>query len=329
MSSEDCVIAIDIGGTQTKLGLVDRKGSCLLQESFDTPPSNLSDFLVTLKSRITALKKKATHRSIIGLSIGAPAVDRLSECVVFPPNLPWPSRTPIGQLLSDEFHLPSLLLNDAEAAALGELAYGRAKGLPHFIYITLGTGLGAACVLNGSLIEGTKGISMELGHMCFRKGGRSCGCGKKGCLESYVSATALKRNFLQLYAQSPTDSLLSEASIHQLSARDIIEAAQSSDPLAQGAIQQTATWLGEALSHVVQITGITDIFLAGGLARSAKLMLPTIQQSIEEHLMPMLRSQVQVAVSSLLSDNPALLGAAYYFFQRKTRSSASENDQEK
>ena len=308
------VIAIDIGGTRTKLALVDPSGAQLCGTAFDTPQTDLNDFLEALSVAINALRG-AKQRQIIGLAVGAPAVDRRKGRVFMPPNLPWPEETLLSELLSTIYKLPVVLLNDAEAAAIGEMAYGRAKHLRDFVYITLGTGLGAACILNGALLEGSHGIAMEVGHMCFRKNGRKCGCGKRGCLETYVSATALRRTYFELYRGE--EQMLGHAKT--LSAEAI--ALRTNDPFAEEAIKQTAVWFGEALANVVQITGIGSIFVAGGLAKSADLLLPVARTALEDALMPALRGQVTVEASMLLDAQPALLGAAHYFFQQHTKKS--------
>ena len=318
---EELVIALDIGGTHTKAGLVNREGKCLLSTRFDTPSTNFQDFLKELEHSIAPLQEEKAHR-IVGLSVAVPSVN-VRGFVLSPPNLPWPTRTPLVKHLEKKFGYPTLLLNDANAAALGELAYGAAQGLTDFVYITLGTGLGSAVVANGELIKGAKGVATEMGHMCFRKSGRRCTCGKRGCLETYVSATALRRTFLQLCSEEHREHTLYSKKIGYLKTKSVIKAAKSKDPTALQAVEQTGKWLGEALANVATLTGPSAIFIAGGLAKSASLFLPIAKQALEEEIYSSLRSKVELQVSSLLVENPAVLGAAYYFFKNQQTSSKS------
>ena len=313
---EALVIALDIGGTHTKVGLVDREGKCLERVRFDTPSTTFECFMRSLTKVLSPLQEIAGER-LVGFGVGAPSVNTRLGCVVSPPNLPWPKETPLRKHLEATFGYPALLLNDADAAAVGELAYGSAQGLSDFVYITLGTGLGSSIVANGELLQGAEGVAAEMGHICFRKNGRSCTCGKRGCLEAYVSATALARTFLQLCGEEHKTHLLHKRRIGKLKAKSVLEAAKEGDALALQATEQTGRWLGEALAGVANLIAPSSIFIAGGLAKSAALFLPAAEQTFEKELYSTFRDKVQLQVSGLLAENPALLGAAHYFFKNQ------------
>ena len=303
------VASVDVGGTYTKLGLVNKEGIFASKASFSTPKNNFSSFLDELEGAFTALRAQTPSQSVIGFSVGAPSVDTLLKSVVSPPNLPWPSQTPLAQHIESRFKLPTLLLNDADAAALGEYVYGKAKKCQNFAYLTLGTGLGAAFMVEGRFLHGGFGITPELGHICFRKNGRLCRCSKRGCAETYISATGLADTF---------EAYRKKAGLPARSTSDvpaILAGARAKDPLAQRACQTTGTWLGEILAHVIHITGSTSVFLAGGIVKSAETFLPHAHKSMEKQLLPSLRGKVRLDVSGLLEENPALLGAAHHFFK--------------
>lgn len=314
MEAQPLVIGVDIGGTHTKIGLVNPKGACLASSRFDTPRTDFKDFLHTLKKNVDELSPQVSAHTVVGLSVGAPSVNSLSQCVISPPNLPWPEQTPLLEELKALFGLPVLLLNDADAAALGELRYGKAQGLKDFAYITLGTGLGSSFVVQGRLLEGAYGVAAELGHVCFRKGGRRCRCGKRGCLETYVSARGLKRTLLQVWGEESIHTAMTSKKIDKLKTKTIVAAAQGGDPIAKQALSQTGTWLGEALANVLNVTGSAAVFVAGGLAKSASLFLPVAQESMNAALLPALRGKIRLEASSLLDNNPAILGSAHHFF---------------
>ena len=304
------VIGVDVGGTHTKLGAVSTSGACLNQSIFNTPRS-INTFLKTLKAHIQNIQ---AHTHIVGLAVGAPSVNSLTKKIEAPPNLGW-GEVPLAKCLEETFAIPIHLMNDADAAAIGEWKYGKAKGLQDLIYITLGTGLGSALVLGGRLLEGAHGISAELGHVQLIKNGRTCNCGKKGCLEGYVSARGLKRTTVSLLRKGKS-SLLAQYSSKTLTARHIIEAANRKDPLAVEAFQRTGAWLGEKLAEVVNITGCTNIFIAGGVSKGADVLLPATEKTLRAHVLVQLQDKVQISCSSLLANNPAILGAAHMLWRK-------------
>ena len=309
----EVVIGIDIGGTYTKLGSVNKTGLCIGQSHFHTPTS-INIFLETLKAHIQkVIAQTHLHLQVIGLAIGAPSVNSLTQKIEAPPNLGW-GDVPLASILENYFTVPTRLMNDADAAAIGEWQYGKAKGLQNFIYITLGTGLGSALILGNHLLEGTHGIAAELGHVQLIKNGRVCNCGKRGCLESYVSANGLKRTVSGLLRKNKS-SLLVQYHTKTLTAQHIIEAANQQDKLAIEACHRTGRWLGEKLAEVVNITGCTDIFVAGGLAQGLHTILPTAKASLRAHILVPLQDKIHITSSSLLRNNPAILGASYMLWK--------------
>jgi glucokinase len=308
----DVTVGIDIGGTNTALGFVDDQGRCLAESSVPTLAQDPAGSLVArLAARIEELYGPLADRTaIIGIGIGAPNANYYRGTVENPPNLRWKGITPLVALFKERFDVPVVITNDANAAALGELRFGAGKGLRDIIVITLGTGLGSGIIANGDLIYGADGFAGEIGHTLVEPAGRWCGCGKRGCLEAYASATGICRTVFEMLCDRREESEFRSVSFNQLTAKMISEAAQRGDPIARAAFEYTGEILGMKLADSVEHTSPEAIILFGGLANAGDLIFAPTKRSLEEHLLPIFRNKVKVIPSGLPEGNSAVLGAA-------------------
>jgi glucokinase len=306
------VIGVDIGGTFTKFGLVDHEGNVLLEGSMSTDVHNkVEDYQESLYNEIKkAIIPVKDTIEIKGIGFGAPNGNYYKGTIEFAPNLKWKGIIHFADLFKKYYHVPVVLTNDAKAAAIGEGLYGGAKGMKDYIIITLGTGLGSGFVSNGELIYGFDGFAGELGHTIVDPNGRQCGCGRKGCLETYASATGIKRTAFQFIADSIEDSELRKYSFNELTAEKIYEAAKHNDPLALKAFEYTGFILGARLADAVAITTPEAIFLFGGLAKAGELLFKPTRESFEQHLLAIYRNKIKILPSGLQDKNIAVLGAA-------------------
>ncbi|MBN2350391.1 MAG: ROK family protein [Bacteroidales bacterium] len=309
----EVVLGIDIGGTYTKFGIVDRDGNCL-QESFTSTSKYLGfdAYWENLHSEIEEsflhLKEKVTLK---GIGIGAPNGNYYRGTIEFAPNLNWKGVIHVTDTLKNYYKdIPVVLTNDANAAAYGEMIYGGAKNMKDFIVITLGTGLGSGIVVNGELVYGHDGFAGELGHVNVKLRGRECGCGRKGCLETYVSATGIKRTVFRLMGERIVDSELRNISFNDLTSKMISEAALKGDEIALAAFEFTGRILGAKLADTVAHTSPEAIFLFGGLAQAKDLILLPTKKYMEENLLPIFSNKVNIYLSALQETNAAILGAS-------------------
>ena len=226
------------------------------------------------------------------------------------PNLPWRGRVEVAKEFNAQFELPVWVTNDAKAAAIGEMMFGSAKGMSNFLVVTLGTGLGSGFVVNGNLIYGHDGFAGEFGHVIVTPEGRDCGCGRKGCLETYVSATGIKRTVYKFIADSIQPSSLRALSFDQLSADMITKAAAAGDPVAMHAFDYTGRILGSKLADMVNIFSPEAIILFGGLAKAGDYIFKPVQEQMEADLMPIFKNKVKILPSGIQGSNAAVLGAA-------------------
>ena len=308
MLTETCA-GIDIGGTKTDIGLVDKTGAILFTQRLSTLDYPAPETFVKDVARIFSEAKEKTGATIVGIGVGAPDANYFSGNIEHAPNMPWKGIVPLGKLLSEETGLRCTLTNDANAAALGELLFGKAIGLRDFVVVTLGTGLGTGFIVNGELLYGHDGFAGELGHVIIEQEGRQCGCGRKGCLETYVSATGIVRTAVE-WLQAPGEpTMLSEIPAAELSSEDIFVAATRGDRFALRLFDFTAQKLGFALANMVAVTSPSHIFLYGGLAKSGELLLAPTRRYFEEFLLRNYKGKVKIALSGL-PDNAAVLGAA-------------------
>jgi len=314
MSKEKTVVGIDIGGTNTMFGFVDRSGKILAEDMIITTHYDEPEVFVAAlyeKMMVTA-QKSGKDMEILGFGIGAPMGNINKGTIEYPADLPWKGIIPLADIFARHTSLPVIVTNDANAAAVGEMIYGGARGMKNFVVITLGTGLGSGFVVDGKLVYGHDGFAGEIGHTSIRPGlsNRDCGCGRKGCLETYVSATGLKRTVLKIMADRLDDSELRKHSFDELDSKMIYEAARRGDPIALEAFEHTGAMLGFKLADVVAHTNPEAIFLFGGLALAKELIFEPAKRHMEQNLLYIYRDKVKLLPSELSTQNAAVLGAS-------------------
>lgn len=305
-------IGIDIGGTNTAIGFVDRSGNCLVESS--TPTKEFLEIGPYLSNLSSILKKELDKHAdwkLMGIGIGAPNANYHHGTIEEAPNLSWKGTVKFCELLGSYFPgTPVTITNDANAAAMGEMIYGAAKGLQDFVVITLGTGLGSGIVVNGDLVYGHDGFAGEVGHTTVFPGGRQCGCGKKGCLETYASATGMVRTMAEILCNSNKPSPLRDISYNEISSKAISQAAIAGDELAKECFEYTGKILGLKLADVVCHTSPSHIFIFGGVAKAGNLIIEPTKRSMEENLLQIFKNKIQIQVSGLQNVNAAVLGAS-------------------
>jgi glucokinase len=307
-----CVIAgVDIGGTNTVVGIIDDHGTCLLKTSFPTAGHrHAEEFVKRLATAIRELCREVPGESELrGIGIAAPAANYRLGTIQNPANLQWKT-VEIVDMMKQYFAVPIKVTNDANAAAIGEMKYGSAQGMKNFIVLTLGTGLGAGIVMDGQVLYGENGVAGELGHVIVEPDGRVCGCRRRGCVETYVSATGIRRTVFELLADSITESELREISFSSLSSEKIYELAIQGDPIAREAFQITGKHLGLMLSNIVAAFDPEAIVLSGGLMHAGDLLLEPTRKSFEENALQLERGKVVILKSSLQDGDAAILGAS-------------------
>jgi glucokinase len=325
-------IGIDIGGTNTAIGVVDRDGNILYekQPQIPTPQKKdnpggdesisselLIDFISLLtseiKSAIEVVAKINPAIGVMGIGIGAPNANYYTGTIERAPNLPFVGVIPFAQMVQDKF--PDIkhvkLTNDANAAALGELIFGGGKNMKNFVMITLGTGLGSGIIVNGDLVYGADGFAGECGHTTIVRNGRTCGCGGKGHLEAYCSATGMKRTVYELLAKyNSTESELAEIPFNQMTSKMVFEAAERGDLVAKEVFEVTGEWLGQALADTVHHLSPEAIFLFGGPVAAGDYIFKSTKDSMERSLLPIFRNKVKILPSGLKLGSAAIVGAS-------------------
>lgn len=310
---EPLAIGIDIGGTGTKFGIVDRVGNVLFSGSMSTKKhSKVETFIDELYNKVKELIDKAGGEGRMkGIGVGAPNGNFYTGTVEYAPNLPWKGIIPLAKLVHDKFQLPVVLTNDANAAAEGEMIYGAAKGMKDFIMITLGTGVGSGIVANGKLIYGHDGFAGELGHTIVIPDGRlHPGTGKKGSLESYASATGVCSTTLEMLKETNEQSSLRKISPEIIDSKMVYEAAIAGDNLAKKVYEFTGKILGLALANAVMFSSPEAIILFGGLTKAGELILKPTRESMEANLIKVFQNKVKILVSHLKESDAAILGAS-------------------
>ena len=308
----EVALGIDIGGTNTKFGFVDREGGLLCDYSISTSVhQTIESYLHSLTDNVQkAMKNLKEEIRFIGIGIGAPNGNYYKGTIEYAPNLNWKGVVNFIELLKQYYALPMAITNDASAAAIGEMVFGGAKSMKNFMVVTLGTGLGSGFVTNGKLIYGHDGFAGELGHVTVKPDGRYCGCGRRGCLETYVSATGIKRTIYKLLADYNGNSSLAGVSFNDLTAEMITDAARDGDKVALEAFEYTGRILGMELADAVALTSPEAIFLLGGLAKAADFIFEPTHRYMETHMMPVFKDKVKLLPSALQNKNTAVLGAA-------------------
>ncbi len=310
---EPLVIGIDIGGTGTKFGIVDKDGNVLFSSEISTKKhATVDSFIEELGGELQIMIEKAGGSGRMkGIGVGAPNGNFYTGTIEYAPNLPWKGVIPLAKLMEDAFKLPVVLTNDANAAAIGEMKYGAAKDMKDFIMITLGTGVGSGFVANGQLIYGHDGFAGELGHIIIVPDGRvHAGTGKKGSLESYASATGVRYTALEMLENSKEDSLLRKIPADQLDSKKVYEAAIAGDKIAKEVYAFTGKILGIALANAIMISSPEAIILFGGLAKAGDLILKPTREHMEANLIQIFENKVKLLISHLKESDAAILGAS-------------------
>ena len=303
-------VGIDIGGTNTAFGLVDESGRIVARGNISTRNnSDFQDYVNQVSDGIRQLLEQTNDAELSGIGIGAANGNYFSGCIENAANLPWKGLVKIVESFKNQFGVPVFLTNDANAAAIGEMVYGGAKGMTDFIEITLGTGLGSGIVTGGKMLYGHDGFAGECGHVIVERGGRDCGCGRKGCLETYVSATGVVRTATELLAKRNIDSELRSIPNSELTALKVSQAASRGDAIAKEVFEFTGEMLGRALADFVAITSPQAIFLFGGLAKAGEILFEPVRRSMEANMLNIFKNKTKV-LPSLLGDDAAILGSA-------------------
>jgi glucokinase len=312
MQTDNCVIGIDIGGTTTSFGFVDRLGALKCEATLETQADQPAHTLVNrLCDSIEKLRMTLPPQTTLsGIGIGAPNANYHRGTVENPVNLNWGASVNLVELFRQRYNLPVAITNDANAAAIGELLFGGARGMKHAIVITLGTGLGSGIIANGELLYGADGFAGELGHTVVDPEGRHCACGKQGCLETYVSAAGLCRTVFELLAQRGDSSRLRDISYNQLTSKQISEAAGEGDTIALAAFDATSRILGMKLADAVAHISPEAIFLSGGLAAAGDLLFTPTSCYLDEFLFRPYKGKVKLLRSELPEGRGAVLGGA-------------------
>lgn len=305
-------VGIDIGGTNTVFGIVDKHGTIIKKGSIKTQENKEVDVYVDVLT--TELKKlidsTGLYEQIAGIGIGAPNANYFMGTIEEPANLPWKGVIPFAKMISEKMGLPTFLTNDANAAAIGEMTYGATRGIKDFIMITLGTGVGSGIVINGQMVYGHDGFAGELGHVTVERGGRLCGCGKKGCLEAYTSATGVARTAREYVEKYGSETLLSKVSLEEITSKDVYDAAIAGDKVALEIFEYTGTILGEALANFATFSSPKMFVLFGGLAKSGDMIMNPIRKAMEDNLMGTFKGKISIVLSQLKESDVAVLGAS-------------------
>lgn len=316
MKELEVVASVDLGGTYTKFGLVDRDGHLLAENVMDTDSTgSYENFFRELCIEIEKLKDASDNNyTVLGIGFGAPSGNYITGKIENASNLSWPHEIPVADILQAYTGLPIAVSNDANAAAVGEKMFGVAQGVEDFISVTLGTGLGSGIVVNGKLVTGAGGLAGELGHTTVVENGRQCGCGKRGCLETYVSAPGICQTFFEVLEKSSFESRLAEKTKEEITPVDISQAALEGDEIAIETFDQTGRMLGVRLADAVTTLNPELIILSGGVANSGDLILKPFQKYIDYYLPRIYKGTYDVKISEMSNKNAALLGAAAFIW---------------
>ncbi len=311
-------IGVDIGGTNTAIGVVDGDGNVMVKDSIPTPShGNLDRYIeeltVAIKELIKSVKLVNSDLEILGIGIGAPNGNYYNGTIEYAPNLSFQGVVPLVELLKKSFpELDALALtNDANAAAIGEMIYGGAKGMKNFVMFTLGTGVGSGIVVNGDLVYGADGFAGECGHTVLIPEGRMCGCGTKGHLEAYCSAPGMKRTAFEIMVRdNAVNSLLADKSYKELDSKMIFDAAEKGDKVALEVFEKTGHWLGQALADTVHHLSPEAVFLFGGPTAAGDYIFKPTKAGMEKYLLPIFKDKIQILPSKLKQGDAAIVGAS-------------------
>jgi len=307
----EVVAGVDIGGTNTMIGLVDRQGEVRAEGRLSTHEYAFADdFVVALDQKLKEMIAGHDELTLTGIGIGAPNANFNKGTIELATNLRWKGIIPMARITEKKTGLRTLITNDAKAAALGEILFGAAKDVKNFIMLTLGTGLGSGIVVDGEVVYGHTGFAGELGHMTVVEGGRVCGCGRRGCLETYASATGLVRTVLALLSDRRDESILRDIRSSEITSRRVAEAAAAGDVIAIEALDQTARMIALGIANAVVFSSPETIFLFGGLAQAGDALFEPVRKYADELVQPIFRGTFTVMPSGLPEARAAILGAS-------------------
>jgi glucokinase len=308
---KDIVAGVDIGGTNTIFGLVDKTGKIIAENSLNTKDyPTINNFMTALVSGINKLLATRKAVTLRGIGVGAPNANYHNGTIELAANLPWKGIIPLTDFMKKKIKVPVVVTNDAKAAAMGEMIFGGAKTMKNFIVLTLGTGLGSGIVINGQVVYGHTGFAGELGHSIIVPGGRDCGCGRQGCLETYASASGLVRTVLYMLSEMKEESILRNIPPSELTSKKIAEAAEKKDPVAIEALDFTAERLAFGIKNAIVFSSPEAVFLFGGLANAGEMLFAPVRKYVGMNIMPVFRGTVKILPSEIPQSNGAVLGAA-------------------
>ncbi|MBQ9338806.1 MAG: ROK family protein [Paludibacteraceae bacterium] len=308
------VLGIDMGGTNTKFGIVDARGNVINSSSIKTQLyTDINEYCDVLCAEMMKLVDAAGGIELVrGVGAGAPNGNYYTGNIEFAPNLPWKGIVPFAELIAERMHVPCRITNDANAAAMGEMTYGVAKGMKNFIMITLGTGVGSGIVIDGKVVYGHDGFAGELGHTKIERGesARLCGCGQKGCIEAYASANGVARTAKEWLAKTDRASLLRQLPAEEITSKDVFDAAMQGDDMAKEIFEYTGRLLGTKLADFVAFSAPEAIVLFGGLTKAGDILMEPVVKALNENVMPLWKNKIKVLFSTLKDSDAAILGAS-------------------
>ncbi|PNP92828.1 glucokinase [Hoylesella timonensis] len=309
------VIGLDLGGTNSVFGIVDSRGDIKATTSIKTQGyDDVNDYVAaSVEALQLIIDQVGGIDTIKAMGIGAPNGNYYNGTIEFAPNLSWGHNgvVPLAKMFSEKLGIPVALTNDANAAAIGEMTYGVARGMKNFIVITLGTGVGSGIVVNGQLVYGSDGFAGELGHVVVRReDGRSCGCGRNGCLEAYCSATGVARTARELLETTEEPSLLREMILEDITSLDVSIAAEKGDKLAQHVYQTTGEMLGEACANFAAFSSPEAFIFFGGLTKAGDLLMKPLKESYDKNVLKIYKDKAKFLISGLDGSSAAVLGAS-------------------
>ena len=307
------VLGLDMGGTNSVLGVVDARGHVLGRTSIKTQAyRDINDYVNALYEEAQKIIEPLGGMEMVrGIGAGVPNGNFYTGYIQEAMNLPWQT-VPFAQLVSERFGLPCRITNDANAAAMGEMTYGAAKGMKNFIMITLGTGVGSGIVIDGNVVYGHDGFAGELGHTCAVRGenARPCNCGKIGCLEAYASATGVARTAKEILTSTTTETVLRQLDVDNITSKDVYDAAEQGDEVAKEIFDFTGTILGQQLADFIAFSAPEAIVLFGGLTKSGDWIKRPIEEAMNKNVLPLWKNKVKVLFSDLKEADAAVLGAS-------------------
>lgn len=315
------VVGMDIGGTNTVFGIVDSRGNILGSDSIKTGSyEKIEDYVEAVCQKLMPLvEQHGGPEKFRGMGVGAPNGNYYKGTIELAANLPWKGIIPLAEMFKQRTGIPTALTNDANAAALGEMTYGAARGMKDFIMITLGTGVGSGIVINGQMVYGHDGFAGELGHVTVDSTpeARQCNCGRKGCLETYCSATGVARTAREVLVANAEPSLLREVPAEQITSKDVYDAAVRGDKLAIEIFQRTGEILGKALTNFIAFSSPEAIILFGGLVKAGDFIMKPIQEALDKYIQPIFKGKAKLIISELKDADAAVLGASALGWEAK------------